>query len=301
MQIRNLLACMLGLTLMGCQQIGASCEVPAIEQATENLGPIEQYSLAELREGMADKRFSSEAITAAYLQRIAEIDDAGPELNAVLALMPDALAIAKQRDQQRCDGEVLGPLHGIPVLIKDNIEAAGPVPTTAGSTALLENVTGRDAPLVARLKEAGAIILGKTNLSQWANFRSDDSTSGWSSVGGLVKNPHRLAYNSCGSSSGSGAAMAAGLAAGTIGTETDGSIMCPSSANGIVGLKPTVGLVSRRYIIPISETQDTAGPMTRSVTDAAIMLTAMAGTDPQDKATAEADERSCYRPIGVDS
>ncbi len=291
MQIRNLLACMLGLTLMGCQQIGASCEVPAIEQATENLGPIEQYSLAELSEGMADKRFSSEAITAAYLQRIAEIDDAGPELNAVLALMPDALAIAKQRDQQRCDGEVLGPLHGIPVLIKDNIEAAGPVPTTAGSTALLENVTGRDAPLVARLKEAGAIILGKTNLSQWANFRSDDSTSGWSSVGGLVKNPHRLAYNSCGSSSGSGAAMAAGLAAGTIGTETDGSIMCPSSANGIVGLKPTVGLVSRRYIIPISETQDTAGPMTRSVTDAAIMLTAMAGTDPQDKATAEADER----------
>lgn len=184
-----------------------------------------------------------------------------------------------------------GALHGIPVLIKDNIEVAGPVPTTAGSTALKDNVTNRDAAVIERLKAAGAVILGKTNLSQWANIRSDDSTSGWSSIGGLVKNPHLLTHNACGSSSGSGAAAAASLAGGAVGTETDGSVVCPASANGIVGLKPTVGLVSRSHIVPISHTQDTAGPMTRTVRGAAMMISAMAGTDPVDERTALADSK----------
>ncbi len=283
------------ISLGGCDAIGSpltgECQVPALEEARANLSNIEDYSLAELAEGMDKGILSSEAITEAYLDRIAELDDVegGPQLNAVLSLMPDALEIARVRDAERCDDGERGALHGIPLLVKDNIEVAGPVPTTAGSTALSDNVTDRDAPLIERLKNEGAIIIGKTNLSQWANFRSSNSTSGWSAVGGLVKNPHRLPYNSCGSSSGSGSAMAASLAAGTIGTETDGSIMCPSSANGVVGLKPTVGLVSRRHVVPISHTQDTAGPMTRTVRDAAMMLTAMAGSDPEDEATVEAD------------
>jgi amidase len=179
----------------------------------------------------------------------------------------------------------------MPVLVKDNVEVAGPVPTTAGSLALKDNVTNRDAPIVAKLRAAGAVILGKTNLSEWANIRSNDSTSGWSAVGGLTKNPYMLDRNPCGSSSGSGAAVAAGLAPLAIGTETDGSIVCPASINGIVGFKPTVGLVSRSLIIPISASQDTAGPMTRTVRDAALMLTVMAGSDPADPATAEADKR----------
>jgi len=180
-------------------------------------------------------------------------------------------------------------MHGIPILVKDNVEVAGPIATTAGSLALAGNITNRDAPLIARLRAAGAVILGKTNLSEWANIRSDNSTSGWSAVGGLTKNPHALERNSCGSSSGSGSAAAAALAAGTIGTETDGSVTCPAGVNGVVGFKPTVGLVSRRYVVPISHSQDTAGPITRSVRDAAIMLTAMAGSDPQDAATVDAD------------
>jgi amidase len=184
---------------------------------------------------------------------------------------------------------VRGPLHGVPILLKDNIETADPVPTTAGSLALKDNIGGRDAPLVARLRAAGAVILGKTNLSEWANIRSSRSISGWSAVGGLVKNPYALDRNACGSSSGSGAAAAASLAAAAVGTETDGSITCPSAMNGLVGLKPTVGLVSRTYVVPISHSQDTAGPMGRSVADVAALLTAMAGSDPKDPATAEAD------------
>jgi amidase len=234
---------------------------------------------------------SSEDAVKAYLKRIAEIDDSGPMLNAVLTLNPDALKEAKKLDRERRKGKIRGPLHGVPILLKDNIEASGPMPTTAGSLALKDNVTGRDAPLVARLRTAGAVILGKTNLSEWANIRSDNSTSGWSAIGGLTRNPHSLPHNTCGSSSGSGAAMAAMLTAGTVGTETDGSITCPASINGIVGFKPTVGLVSRRFVVPISHTQDTAGPMTLTVRDAALMLTAMAGSDPQDAATAEADAR----------
>jgi amidase len=265
---------------------------PSTVQATLNLvqkGPIENLDLSQLADGINDGAFNSEAITAAYLARIAAIDDSGPTLNAVLATYPDALDQARAMDAEMRAGRYRGPMHGIPILVKDNVEIAGALPTTAGSLALAGNVTNRDAPFIARLRAAGAVILGKTNLSEWANIRSRNSTSGWSALGGLTKNPHALDRNSCGSSSGSGSAAAAALAAGTIGTETDGSITCPAGVNGVVGFKPTVGLVSRRFVVPISHSQDTAGPMTRSVRDAAILLTAMAGSDPQDPATADAD------------
>src|SRR5690242_13201221 len=216
------------------------------------------------------------------LDRIAHID---PMLNSVIAVDPTALQQARAVDS----GSPLGPLAGQPVLLKDNIESAGTLPTTAGSLALAANVTNRDAPLVARLRAAGAVILGKANLSEWANIRSNHSISGWSAVGGRAHNPWALDRNTCGSSSGSGAAVAAGIVRFAIGTETDGSVTCPASLNGVVGLKPTVGLVSRTYIVPISHSQDTAGPMTDDVRDAARLLTVIAGTDPADPATAEAD------------
>ena len=265
---------------------------PSTAQATANLskeGSIENFDLSQLADGIEDGTLNSEAITAAYLARIAAVDDSGPTLNAVIATFPDALDQARAMDAELRAGTYRGPMHGIPILVKDNVEVAGPIATTAGSLALAGNITNRDAPVIARLRAAGAVILGKTNLSEWANIRSDNSTSGWSAVGGLTKNPHALDRNSCGSSSGSGSAAAAALAAGTIGTETDGSITCPAGVNGVVGFKPTVGLVSRRYVVPISHSQDTAGPITRSVRDAAIMLTAMAGSDPQDAATVDAD------------
>ncbi len=284
----------LALTCALAQPAAATVATPpSTEQANANLvkaGPIENYDLSQLADGIDDGALNSEAITAAYLARIAAVDDSGPTLNAVIATFPDALDQARAMDLELRAGKYRGPLHGVPILVKDNVEVAGPVATTAGSLALAGNITNRDAPLIARLREAGAVILGKTNLSEWANIRSDNSTSGWSAVGGLTKNPHALDRNSCGSSSGSGSAAAAGLAAGTIGTETDGSITCPAGLNGVVGFKPTVGLVSRRFVVPISHSQDTAGPITRSVRDAAIMLTAMAGTDPQDPATADADK-----------
>ncbi|HUD29835.1 MAG TPA: amidase family protein, partial [Novosphingobium sp.] len=216
---------------------------------------------------------------ATYLDRIAALDDVGPAIHAVVTVAPAAsIAVA---------GRAKGPLAGRAVLVKDNIETRD-MPTTAGSLALKDNATGRDAPLVARLRKAGAVILGKTNLSEWANFRGDRSSSGWSAVGGQTRNPHALDRSPCGSSSGSGAAVAAGLAWAAIGTETDGSITCPASVNGVVGFKPTVGLVSRALVVPISPVQDTAGPMTTSVADAALLLTAMAGPDKADPATAEA-------------
>lgn len=258
---------------------------------TSVLAKQTNLSIGEAAAEMGAGKTTSVKLTSAYLKRIAKIDRAGPKINAILALNPDALAQAAALDRERAAGSVRGPLHGIPILIKDNIESLDPVATTAGSLALKDNITRRDAPLVAKLRAAGAIILGKTNLSEWANIRSDNSTSGWSAVGGLTKNPHILNRNTCGSSAGSGAAMAAGLAAATIGTETDGSIVCPSAINGIVGFKPTVGLVSRRFIVPISHSQDTAGPMTGSVRDAAIMLTAIAGSDAEDPATVDADAR----------
>lgn len=260
---------------------------------------VEETSIGELSAMLAAGSTSSEELVRAYIDRIDALDRKGPRLNSVIAVMPDVIEEARMLDAERKAGKLRGPLHGIPILIKDNIEAKGPIPTTAGSTALLANITDRDAPLVAKLRAAGAIILGKTNLSQWANIRSNDSVSGWSSVGGLVKNPYALDRNACGSSSGSGAAGAASLAAATIGTETDGSIICPSSINGLVGFKPTVGLVSRTHVIPISHSQDTAGPMARSVTDAALVLTAIAGTDPADPATAQADARKTDYAAGL--
>ena len=252
---------------------------------------LEEQSIDELRHALEARKTTSEKLVRFYLARIEKIDRKGPTLKSVLALNPHALDDARALDAERKAGRIRGPLHGIPLLIKDNIETADPMATTAGSLALKDNVANRDAPLVARLRAAGAIVLGKTNLSEWANIRSSRSTSGWSAVGGLTKNPHALDRNACGSSSGSGAAAAAGLAAGAIGTETDGSITCPASINGIVGIKPTVGLVSRTHVVPISASQDTAGPMTRTVADTALLLTVMAGSDPQDPATKDADTR----------
>src|SRR5881275_2265321 len=225
----------------------------------------------------------AEANVRAALDRIARID---PQLHSVMAVDPTAIDQARRVDATN----VRGPLAGEPVLIKDNIESAGPLPTTAGSLALANNVTNRDAPLVARLRAAGAIIIGKTNLSEWANIRSTHSISGWSAVGGQTHNPWALDRNPCGSSSGSGVAVAAGMVRMAIGTETDGSVTCPAAVNGIVGLKPTVGLVSRTYVVPISHSQDTPGPMAASVREAAELLSVIAGNDPADPATREADK-----------
>jgi amidase len=254
--------------------------------------PLSPYaSAAEQQAALTRGAISSEQLTRLSLDRITEIDKAGPRLNSVLFINPQAMAEARRLDAERRAGRVRGPLHGVPVLLKDNVETADGTPTTAGSLALMDNIPGREAPIVRRLREAGAIVLGKTNLSEWANFRSTRSISGWSGVGGLVRNPYGLDRTACGSSSGSGAAVAAGLAALAIGTETNGSVTCPAAMTGVVGLKPTVGLVSRTYIVPISPEQDTAGPMTRTVADAAAMLTVIAGSDPADPATAEADRR----------
>ena len=249
---------------------------------------VEEVSIDGLRAQLA-KGVSSEAITRAYLARIAAMDRQGPSLRAVIATNPDAIAQARAADARRKAGQSLGPLDGIPLLIKDNIETADPLPTTAGSLALKDNRTGRDAPVVARLRAGGAVILGKTNLSEWANIRSTGSISGWSAIGGQVRNPYALDRSACGSSSGSGAAVAASFAAAALGTETDGSVVCPSAMNGLVGLKPTLGLVSRTHVVPISHSQDTPGPMARSVKDAAILFSAMVGSDPADPATREAD------------
>ncbi len=248
-------------------------------------------SAGEQQAAMTDGRVTAEQLARAYLERIKRIDRAGPKLNAIIALNPHALADARKLDAERRAGKVRGPLHGVTVLLKDNIESWDGTATTAGSLALIANVPQRNAPIVTRLIDAGAVILGKANLSEWANFRSTRSISGWSAVGGLVRNPYSLDRTACGSSAGSGAAVSAGLAALAIGTETDGSIACPAAMNGIVGLKPTVGLVSRTHIVPISPEQDTAGPMTRTVADAAALLAAIAGSDPADPATAEADAR----------
>lgn len=236
-------------------------------------------SLPEIVDGLQSGQVRSVDLVLAYQARIEQIDQNGPTLQSVLALNPTALDDARDSDERRMLGKGWGPLDGVPILLKDNIESLDPVATTAGALALKDNITGRDSPLVAGLRAQGAIILGKTNLSQWANFRSNESLSGWSALGGQVRNPHVLDRNPCGSSSGSGAAAAASLAAGAVGTETNGSVICPSNVNGVVGFKPTVGVVPQQYIIPISHSQDTAGPMTKTVKGAAMMLTAMAGMD----------------------
>lgn len=251
---------------------------------------VAEKGIDELQAMFARGELTSEQLTQAYLERIRLLDRAGPKLRSVIALNPQALEQARKADRDRRLRIARGPLFGIPVLIKDNIDTAENA-TTAGSLALEDNFTRRDAPLVARLRAAGAIILGKTNLSEWANIRDTDSMSGWSAVGGLVRNPYALDRSACGSSSGTGAAIAASFAAVGVGTETDGSIICPASMNGLVGLKPTLGAISRTHVVPISISQDTAGPMARSVKDAAALFAAMIGTDKADAATVEADSR----------
>ncbi|MBM4458737.1 MAG: amidase [Chloroflexi bacterium] len=256
------------------------------------IGRMDELTIFDLRRRMAAGELTAAGLTALYLARIAELDRAGPALNSVIELNPDALTIADALDAERAARGPRGPLHGIPILLKDNIDTHDQMSTTAGSLALVGSTPLQDATVAARLRKAGAILLGKTNLSEWANFRSNHSTSGWSSRGGLTKNPYALDRNPCGSSSGSGAAVAANLCAAAVGTETDGSIICPSHANGIVGIKPTMGLVSRAGIVPISHSQDTAGPMARTVADAAILLGPLAGPDPRDAATESCRERA---------
>lgn len=258
-------------------------------QAAARRFDLAEATIADLNARMRSGRDSAVSIATKYLARIAELDKHGPAINAIIELNPDALRIAGDLDRERKGKGVRGPLHGIPVLLKDNIDTGDRMMTTAGSLALEGTPAPRDAFIVERLRTAGAVILGKTNLSEWANYRSTHSVSGWSGRGGQTRNPYALDRNPCGSSSGSGAAVAANFCAVAIGSETDGSVVCPSSMNGIVGIKPTVGLLSRSGIIPISHTQDTAGPMARTVRDAAILLSALAGTDPRDPATRESD------------
>lgn len=246
---------------------------------------LEEATIADLQSAMAAGRLTARSITEQYIARIGELDRKGPTLRQVLEINPDALSIADALDAERRSGRVRGALHGIPILLKDNIDTADRMMTTAGSFALEGSMPSRDAFIVQRLREAGAILLGKANMSEWANFRSTHSSSGWSARGGQAKNPYVLDRSPCGSSSGSGGAVAANFCAVAIGTETDGSIVCPSAMNAIVGLKPTLGLVSRAGIIPIAHSQDTAGPMTRTVRDTAILLNALVGVDPRDNAT----------------
>jgi amidase len=253
---------------------------------------LDEISLADLSSGLQQGKWSTAQVTDFYLARIAAIDRGGPQLNSVIELNPDAAAVAKQLDRERRAGQVRGPLHGIPILLKDNIETGDAMKTTAGSLALVGWRPPHDSFVAARLRAAGALILGKTNLSEWANFRSTHSISGWSGRGGQTRNPYALDHNPSGSSSGSGAATSACLCAAAIGSETDGSVTSPASINGIVGMKPTVGLVSRSGIIPISASQDTAGPMARTVRDLAILLSAMTGVDPGDSATAASAGKS---------
>lgn len=254
-----------------------------------NRVPDVYASIATLQNRMDAGTLTSRQLVHDFIARINALDQSGPDVNAVLEINPDALEIARHRDQQRARGGAHDPLLGIPVLLKDNIDTGDRMMTTAGSLALMGPPAPQDATVALKLRAAGMVILGKTNLSEWANFRSTHSSSGWSGRGGLTRNPYMLNRSACGSSSGSGAAVAAGFATVALGTETDGSVICPSAANGIVGIKPTVGLVSRAGIVPISHSQDTAGPMARTVADAARVLTAMAGSDPADPATAEAD------------
>jgi amidase len=283
---RNLLASVLktGATLLA---------LPAVARAAQTADPVrevkpfelDEMTLAELGDGMTAGKYTARSLVEKYLERIGDIDTSGPALNSVIELNQDALAIADSLDAERQSKGPRGPLHGIPVLIKDNIGTADRMMTTAGSLALLGFTPAKDSGVARRLRESGALILGKTNLSEWANFRSSHSSSGWSGRGGQTHNPYAYDRSPCGSSSGSGAAVSASLCGAAVGSETDGSIVCPSSANGIVGIKPTVGLVSRAGIIPVSHSQDTAGPMGRTVADAAILLGALAGADPEDSAT----------------
>jgi amidase len=290
--------------LLGSSPFSRTFGSPAANRSDEF--PLAEMTISDLQARMERGELTSQGITRLYLDRIAAVDQAGPRLNSVIEVNPDALAIAGKLDQERSEGFVRGPLHGIPVLIKDNIDSADAMHTTAGSLAIAEHMARKDAFIVARLRNAGAVLLGKTNLSEWANMRSSKSSSGWSSRGGQTRNPYFLDRNPSGSSSGSGAAVAANLCVVAVGTETDGSITSPASSNCIVGIKPTVGLLSRSGIIPISSTQDTPGPMARSVADAAVLLSGMIGVDDEDPVTRESkgkaygDYRQFLDPKGLE-
>ena len=292
----------LKVTAVGAAAATLTPLYPALGAARESVSDVrssdikpfelDEITITDLQDGMRSGKFTARSLVEKYSARIDEIDKHGPAINSVLELNPDAFSTADQLDQERKAKGPRGPLHGIPVLIKDNIDTADRMMTTAGSLALIGSKPPKDSFVAEKLRAAGAVILGKTNLSEWANIRSSHSTSGWSGRGGLTKNPYALDRNPCGSSSGSGAGVSANLCTAAIGTETDGSIVCPSSSNGIAGIKPTVGLVSRGGIIPISHSQDGAGPMCRTVRDAAIMLGALTGVDPRDSATENSQGKS---------
>jgi amidase len=283
-------AAAVGTTLVQGCSTPVKEKTPVQESFTDEF-ELKEVTILQLQQDMQNGKYTSEKLVSLYLERIQKLDKDGPKLNSIIELNPDALLLARELDRERKSGKVRSPLHGIPLLIKDNIDTADKMATSAGSLALSESHALQDAFIVTRLRESGAVILGKTNLSEWANFRSTHSSSGWSGRGGQTVNPYVLDRNPCGSSSGSGVAVSANLCVAAIGTETDGSIVCPSSTNGITGIKPTVGLLSRSGIIPISHSQDTAGPMTRTVTDAAVMLGLLAGFDSQDKATLPLQDR----------
>jgi len=267
-----------------------SAEIAAAELGRDDF-ELSEMTISEMQQGLQSGKYTSVKLTELYLTRISEIDQGRHDLKSVIEVNPEGLMLAEQMDRERKQGKLRGPLHGIPILIKDNIDTADKMHTTAGSIALADHIAGKDAFVVAQLRKAGALIMGKTNLSEWANFRSTRSSSGWSSRGGQTRNPYIINRSPCGSSSGSAVAVSANLCAAAVGTETDGSVIAPASFCGVVGIKPTVGLVSRSGIIPISATQDTAGPMTRTVADAAILLNAMVGADPADAVTANAKDK----------
>jgi amidase len=275
------------VSLMTCKQ-----RVSSQQEDETDISWIEEYTIPQLQQGYKDGKFTVTDVVSVYLDRIIEIDRNGPELNSVIELNPDALQIAEDLDRELAEGKSRGPLHGIPVILKDNIDTHDKMATTAGATVLRNSFPDQDSYVAKKLREAGAVIIGKANLSEWANFRADISSSGWSGVGGQTKNPYILDRNPCGSSSGSAVAVSANLCMFAIGTETNGSIVCPSNNNGIVGIKPTVGLISRSGIIPISYSQDTPGPMGRTVEDVAIALGAMTGVDSTDKKTLASDNKS---------
>src|SRR5438128_1959867 len=277
------LACAAVVTNPAISEAAKASDASTAATLTPKPFELDEVTITELQEGMKSGKFTSRSITEKYLARIAEIDKR--TINSVIEINPDASAIANALDRERKEKGPRGPLHGIPVLIKDNIDTADRLMTTAGSLALVGSTPLQDGTVSKKLREAGAVIIGKTNLSEWANFRSSHSSSGWSGRGGQTKNPYVLDRNPCGSSSGSGAAASSNLCAIAVGTETDGSVVCPSSANALVGIKPTVGLISRAGIIPIAHSQDTAGPMCRTVTDAVILLGVLTGVDPRDGAT----------------
>lgn len=289
--LRNTSLTGVSVTALGLSALGKDVQTDSPEK-NNDVFELNEATIEQLQKKMQSGSLTSESITAMYLKRIREIDKAGPKLNSVIEINPDALAIARSMDKERKSGKIRGPLHGIPVLVKDNINTADKMMTTAGSLALKGNYAKKDAFIIKQLRASGAVLLGKTNLSEWANFRSTHSTSGWSSRGRQTKCPYILDRNPSGSSAGSGSAATANLCTIAIGTETDGSIVSPASVNGLVGIKPTVGLWSRSGIIPISATQDTAGPMTRTVTDAAILLGALTGIDESDGTTSESRNRS---------